>query len=500
MLVTVPAAAAIDTRYVLYEGGLLTHNRGQHVQNGGPTPYGGMLTFVQVTSGNPAANSGPLANPVTVTPSRTTGAGGVTLSATLDDSATGGSNVTAAEYFVDSLGAPGSGTALTVASGVAANVSAVIDAATLATWTSAHHTLYVRGQDALGAWGPAASVILNLDYTGPDSVSLNLAPNHTNGTVDVLFQGTADDSPHGSGTVVAATYSIDGGPATPLALNKQATVAGLSATIPAATVATLPQGARVVSVTSQDDLGNWGAAGTVTLTVDRTGPTTKSVTLNPTTLNLAGSPPVAPVRLTATFQDELWSGVNSDVVNAEAFMGSAGANGTGFTLFPADGLFNSPVENAYFDIPAANFTSLAQGEYPVQAHAKDAAGNWGPAVYATIYVDRGNPDRQPPSCSNLAATPNPTRGKTSITLTGTAADQGNVSSIAAAEYFTKRDPGVGRATPMQAADGSFNSSPENITAAVNISGWTGKVTVYARAKDAAGNWGAPCSVIVRVTR
>ena len=350
-----------------------------------------MLTFVQVTSGNPAANSGPLANPVTVTPSRTTGAGGVTLSATLDDSATGGSNVTAAEYFVDSLGAPGSGTALTVASGVAANVSAVIDAATLATWTSAHHTLYVRGQDALGAWGPAASVILNLDYTGPDSVSLNLAPNHTNGTVDVLFQGTADDSPHGSGTVVAATYSIDGGPATPLALNKQATVAGLSATIPAATVATLPQGARVVSVTSQDDLGNWGAAGTVTLTVDRTGPTTKSVALNPTTLNLAGSPPVAPVRLTATFQDELWSGVNSDVVNAEAFMGSAGANGTGFTLFPADGLFNSPVENAYFDIPAANFTSLAQGEYPVQAHAKDAAGNWGPAVYADDLRGSGQP-------------------------------------------------------------------------------------------------------------
>lgn len=498
-MVTIPSAAPIGTNYALYEAGLLTHNRGQHVQNGGLSPLGGMITFVQVTSGNVTPNAGPLAKNVAVVPQRTTGAAGVTLSATIDDSTTGGQNVSAAEYFVDTVGATGAGAPFAVAAGNPVAVSINIPAATLATWTSTEHLLYVRGKDSLGVWGPASSVVLNLDYTGPDSVSLSLSPNHTNGTQNVALAGTADDSTHGNGTVISATYQIDAGPVLPMTLNKQAPVAGLSATIPAATVNVLPQGSHTVYVKGQDDLGNWGAAGTVTLTVDRTGPTT-SATLNPATLNLSGQPPTAPVRLTATLKDELWSGVNSDVVNVEGFMGNVGVNGTGFAMFPSDGAFNSPNETAYYDVPAANFTNLPQGEYPVYVHGKDAAGNWGPAIYTTIYINRGNPDTQGPYCTNLKADPNPTYGKTSVVLTGTAQDQGNVSAIAAAEYYTVRDPGIGRATAMQAADGAFNGTPENIRATLNAYGWRGKVTIYVRAKDAAGNWGPPCSLILRIDR
>jgi FtsP/CotA-like multicopper oxidase with cupredoxin domain len=212
VVVTIPASAPVGVKYALYEGGLLTHNKGQHVQNGGVTPFTGMVTFVEVTSGNAGPNAGPLAANVTVTPQRTTGAGGVTLSATFDDATTGGQNVTAAEWFVDTLGAEGTGTAFTVTSGVTVNVSATIDAATLATWTSSEHLLYVRGRDALGAWGAAGSTVLNLDYVGPDSTGLGVTPAFTNGTVAVSLTGTGDDSAHGSGTVISATYSINGGP------------------------------------------------------------------------------------------------------------------------------------------------------------------------------------------------------------------------------------------------------------------------------------------------
>lgn len=495
-----PATAPIGTNYALYEAGMLTHNRGQHVQTGSSTPLGGMLTFVQVTSGNPAANSGPLAKNVTVAPQRTTGASGVTLSATIDDSTTGGGNVTAAEYFVDTLGTAGTGTAFAVTAGATVNVLADIPAGTLATWTSAEHLLYVRGMDDLGAWGPASSTVLNLDYTGPDSIGLSVTPGHTNGTLNVALAGTGDDSGHGNGMVISATYTIDTGPVMPLVLNKQAPVVGLSATIPAATVAALPEGAHTVSVTSQDDLLTWGAPGQVVLTVDKTGPAASVVTLNPSTLDFTGTPPTAPVRLTATVQDLVVSGVNSDVVNVEGFMGTVGADGTGFAMFPSDGLFNSPSESGYYDIPAANFAGLPDGPYSVYVHGKDSAGNWGSTVSATVYINRTSADTLGPTVANLRTNPNPTYGSPTVALTGTATDQGNTSPIAAAEYFIGSDPGQGLGQPMQAADGTFNATPENLTATLNTAGLRGIVRIYVRAKDTAGNWGATSSVLLRVTR
>ncbi len=52
---------------------------------------------------------------------------------------------------------------------------------------------------------------------------------------------------------------------------------------------------------------------------------------------------------------------------------------------------------------------------------------------------------------------------------------------------------------MSAADGSFNSSNEVITATIDTSGWSpGRHTVFVEARTAAGNWGVPTAVFANV--
>ena len=100
--------------------------------------------------------------------------------------------------------------------------------------------------------------------------------------------------------------------------------------------------------------------------------------------------------------------------------------------------------------------------------------------------------RTAPAVSSVNASPNPTAGATSVTLTGAAADGGtSPSNVVAAEWFEGAEPGVGLAAAMAASDGTFDSSTEGLTAAVNVTGWTvGNHTLSVRALDAAGNWGA----------
>ena len=81
-----------------------------------------------------------------------------TISATVSDATTSGSNIVAAEYFIDSLGAQGTGTAMTAVGGfnqVTETVTATLSASLLDSLSPGTHILYVRGEDANGYWGVA---------------------------------------------------------------------------------------------------------------------------------------------------------------------------------------------------------------------------------------------------------------------------------------------------------------------------------------------------------
>jgi hypothetical protein len=277
-------------------------------------------------------------------------------------------------------------------------------------------------------------------------------------------------------------------------------ITAMTYTLPATSFAGLVEGVHFIDVSAQDALGNWGVSGTITLTLDQTGPAAPAPTLSPNDLNLSGAPPVTHVRLEAVVEDELAAGVQSALANAEGFVGNQGADGTGFAVFAKDGLFDETSEEVYFDIPIANFLYLAQGDHSVWLHGLDRAGNWGAFGSATVSIDRGvTSDTVGPNVSALNVSPNPTEGAATATLTGSAVDADLVSNILEAEYYLNRNQAEGLGVPLFAVDGAFDSPAEQVTRILNVGLWRNRTwTVYVRAQDVAGNWGPSGTVSVIV--
>lgn len=495
-IVSLPGEITDGSKFPVYDGNML-------LRNSSATGFGGMLTFVTVGSTPPPGGDtiGPVTSGVTLNPAQVSGSVDVNLSANVDDSTTGGSTVVTAEYYIDST--VGTGTAMEPVDGSfdsqAEAVQYTIPAATIGTLTTGSHTIYVRGQDFVGNWGAFSSATLKVDKTGPSTTQLTLVPDPSNGSVDVALSATGDDRTSGNNNVVASEYFIDtsGDPGTgsSMTVTPSAPVTNLTATISAATVGGLSEGAHTVSVRSQDALGNWGALSTITLTVDKTGPVTSNLSSNPPTTNgVQGYNSNTPaVRIIGSFNDTL-----SKVSGAEGFIDSVGANGTGFLFIASNGVFNSSTESGYSDIPLTTINRLTEGPHTILVHAKDSSGNWGATITVSLLLDKTKP-----TVSGVTATPNPTNAgngnNTSFSLSATATDPGvSPSGIVAAEWYEGADPGVGNGNAM---DGTWGGTSTSVTATIDFVslGWAkGNHTVYVRAKDAAGSWGTSASVVVNV--
>jgi FtsP/CotA-like multicopper oxidase with cupredoxin domain len=501
VMATIPVSATEGERYTLYNPGLQLHNAGA-LAGDGTTAFGGLLTFLEVSGGAALPDVGPLASNAQVAPSPTTGAQGVTLTVTLDEATTGGSNVDAWEYFIDDLGADGSGISMTVgAPAPMVVVSTAVPSTTLDLLLPGDVTFYIHGRDALGHWGPVTSAVLDLVKAGPMIQGISLSPNPTNGTLPLSLWATADDTATGNIHVVDAEFFFgapgDDGTGFPMSLNMDpAPVVGIYADIPTSTLASLAEGPNTIYIHALDALGNWGGYGTIDLLLDESGPTATGLSLLPNPNN--GTLPVNTsnnsVRLRALIADQLnFSGL----AQAEGFIDYDPANdpdGSGFPFMASDALFNSTVEQAFVDIPLTTVRMLSQGPHILSFHGQDVAGNWGPMGTMTLIVDKTGP-----AISGLLAAPNPTGGATNVTLVGTATDSPNgaapASNIAAAEWFVGYDPGEGFGTPMTAADGFFNTTSEVAIATINVGGWAnGSYGISVRARDIAGSWG-PVSVV-----
>jgi hypothetical protein len=284
-------------------------------------------------------------------------------------------------------------------------------------------------------------------------------------------------------------------------------ITAMTATLSVADLDTLAEGLHPIAIQAQDSLGNWGTEGTITLTLDRTGPAAPTpITLTPNTLDLSGAPPVTAVRLDATIVDAMSAGAQSALANAEGFIDTIGPDGTGFDLFPSDGLFDEVTEDAYFDIPIASFLYRAQGDHSVYVHGLDASGNWGVFGEAIITIDRGAVDAQGPVIEQLTITFNPaaeaaTAGISagSVSISAEAADPGLLSNVAGAEWFVDTDPGEGAGTPLQATDGVLDLPRELLDGTLDVSGWgVREYTFYVRGLDSSGFWGPTASAVVRV--
>jgi hypothetical protein len=473
-------AAATTTTYPIYDAAML-------LNNSTGTGTGGMLALVEA-SGTPSGSdtTGPLTSGVTLSAA---GAGLYTLTATEDDTTTGGATIGAAEYRIDSTSNPPAAMSATDLA-----FDEVTEAVTTATgaidttgWTSGSHTVFVRGQDALGNWGSFASATISLDTAGPAVSALTLTPNPSNGSVAVALAGTASDVATGNGNVTQAEYFLGAagasGSGTPMTLNNTAATVSITATIASPV-------SGDVYVHARDAAGNWGPFTTITLTVDASGPATSGIgaSPNPTNGKIGVNSTTQAVRVTASFSDASSGG--STIAGAEGFIDAAGPNGSGILFTATDGTFNAVSEAGYADVPLTTITLLANGPHNLFVHGRDALGNWGPTQVYVLTVDK-----QAPTLTSIAASPNPTNttapaytSNTSFTLTPTASDA--VTSVVGGEWWEGADPGVGAATPFTGPSATINFVALNWVA--------GNHTLNARVKDAAGNWSSLATTSVTV--
>jgi len=407
---TIPASATDGSKFAVYDSNLMLRN---NTGVGSFDGFGGMITFVTVGIAPIIGldTTGPATSNMSLPANKVNGSMSANLSASVSDVSTGNSNVTAAEYFIDSTGTNGSGTPMsgTFGSPGPITVNATISGATIGSLSSGNHTVYAHGQDSAGNWGPFTLNILKVDNDPPNTTNPNLSPNPANGSVNVTLTATGNDSTTGNSNIVAAEYWIDAGPHLPMTVLVTSPTAGLTTTIPAATILALAQGPHTVSISSMDSVNTtWGPAATITLTVDKTGPIAGGVsaTPNPNNGTLPLNSTTQSVRVTATFDDSLNG--NGNVVAGEGFIDTIGANGTGFTFIANDGVFNSPSESGYADIPLVVINSLSTGSHTIHVHGKDSAGNWGALGTLALDIDRTPPaivsiDRVDPDPTSAAS-------------------------------------------------------------------------------------------------
>jgi len=483
-MVTMPdPTPAGGAKYTLYDTSMLLHNNGA-------AGFGGMLTFITLTDGE-SPTTGPTTSAVSLSPNPTNDSVDVILSATIS----GSSNITGAEYFIDTQGVDGTGIVMAASDGAFDSsteaVEATISAVDLALLGTGNHTFYVHGSD--GTWGVFNFAVLHLDLDGPATTGITMAPNPSNGNTVVSVSATGNDSATGNSDIAAAEFFINvtggDGTGTPMSVNIAEPIASLSGSIDATTMAGLAEGSHIVFVHSMDSFGQWGDYAEATLVVDQTGPTTSNVVANPNPNNgsLPYSPTVNAVRVDATLSD-----TSSYIKSAEGFINTIGADGSGFPLTPRDGLFNELDEEAYAYIPLSTISQLGVGTHQIYIHAQDASGNWGAATSVDFIIETDTP-----TVENVAVDPTTTDGTVPVALTATATDP--TSDILMAEWFTGADPGAGNGAAMSV---TWNSTTLvwDLAATIDANGWVpGDYTITVRARDAAGNWSSTASALLTVT-
>jgi hypothetical protein len=227
----------------------------------------------------------PTTSGLSLTPNPSNGSVGVTFSFTGNDSASGNSNITAAEYWIDA-GAP---QALSVASPASVKI---LNVSLLPPFSAGTHTVSARTQDALGNWSPPASITLVVDQAGPATVSVSASPNPNNGSTPYntsvpavrVFAGFSDVATGNSNLSNAEGFlDVAGTTGTGFVFiandgNFNSPAESGYADIPLAVVNTLSTGAHPICVHAKDAAGNWGAVDcSYILNIDRTPPAVSSI-------------------------------------------------------------------------------------------------------------------------------------------------------------------------------------------------------------------------------
>jgi len=238
----------------------------------GPDPaYGSgrlnVLAAYQWLQEHPSAAdiTGPVTSSPVLAPNPSNGEADATLHATGNDTTTGGSTIAAAEFFTDTLGADGAGTAMRVTpTPPTAGLDAAIPAAILAQLSEGSHLISVHAKDAAGNWGAMATTTLVIDKVKPVVSAVTSTPSPTGGAASVNLTAQAADA----GTALTRAEWFTGtDPGAGNAAAMTVTGTGPWTVSSAIDVRGFSEGARTLTVRVRDAAGNWSVTASTVLQV-----------------------------------------------------------------------------------------------------------------------------------------------------------------------------------------------------------------------------------------
>jgi hypothetical protein len=200
-------------------------------------------------------SQGPLTSAVLVDPVKTGGGASVDLTATVDDSTTGGSDIQSAQYSTNGV----DWATMDAQDGSFDSASEAVTATFLSLSSSGVVNVCVRGTDAAGNTGSQACTTLTVDSDGPLTSSVALDPNPADEGAQVTLTASVDDTTTGNSTLTSAEYQVDGSTWSPM----QASNGTFDSPLEQVTAQfTAPQGPTSVEVCVQgsDVFGNTGSA------------------------------------------------------------------------------------------------------------------------------------------------------------------------------------------------------------------------------------------------
>jgi hypothetical protein len=423
-------AARAATISVATLAGLASGNHTMFVHGTDGTTWGGFGSTTLVLD-----KTGPASTGLVLTPNPSNGSVAVALHATGDDTATGGSNITAAEYFVGATGANGTGAAMTV--NIRSPVAS-LDAAIAAPVTGG--VISVHSQDALGNWGPFATITLNVVGTGPSTSGVSATYSPNNGTVPLnstqaVVRIAALLASNGS-TVAGAEGFIDAVGANGAGFQFvpsdgvwNSASEGAYGDIPLSAVAALPTGNHTIHVHGKDAAGNWGPTSTGTLVIDKTAPTVS----------------VSAVASTVAFGSAVTVNVTASDV------------GTGVTVrqYWVDGSATPPANPTLFTGPSLSVTGLTGGAHTIYVRVQDAATNWSGVSSVTVNVVQAVNDGRSITANTAATQTSDASGGNSVLNNDLPAGAGRTSRLFSAPV---RTVGAGAGTIALSCPGSLGTA------------------------------------------
>lgn len=113
--------------------------------------------------------TGPVTSISSLFPPLSNGRRAIDISGSTTDENTGNVAIQSAEYFIDTIGADGAGTGVSVQNSVYSGYSINLSANYINSLPDGVHTVYVHARDAKGNWGDYASTTFNVDHTMPST-------------------------------------------------------------------------------------------------------------------------------------------------------------------------------------------------------------------------------------------------------------------------------------------------------------------------------------------